>query len=184
MAHIHEQPLQYDHVVGLFIVKEQLNQSKILLHRHRRLGKWFHPGGHVELHEHPWQTASHELAEETGYSLQQLQVLQRGEPLIELQEVLHPTPLLYRSHRYGNTEPPHFHSEATFALLALEEPANSPAQGESQALQWFTREELLTIAPEEINGDVRRIALMVLENYAQWHRVPASSYALEQPQAL
>lgn len=40
--------------------------GRLLLHRHRRLGIWIQPGGHVEDGEAPAATAVRETAEETG----------------------------------------------------------------------------------------------------------------------
>lgn len=40
--------------------------GRLLLHRHRRLGRWLQPGGHVETGEEPAVAALRETAEETG----------------------------------------------------------------------------------------------------------------------
>ena len=48
--------------VAVFVVWE----GKILLHRHRKLGMWLPPGGHVEENELPDDAAVREVFEETG----------------------------------------------------------------------------------------------------------------------
>ncbi len=41
-------------------------QGKVLLHRHRKLGMWLPPGGHIEPGELPDEAAAREVLEETG----------------------------------------------------------------------------------------------------------------------
>lgn len=43
-----------------------VNDSKILLVKHKKLGAWLSPGGHVEEGELPYQAAEREFWEETG----------------------------------------------------------------------------------------------------------------------
>ena len=38
----------------------------VLLHKHKKLGRWFPPGGHVEAHELPDDAAVREVLEESG----------------------------------------------------------------------------------------------------------------------
>ncbi len=40
--------------------------GKVLLHRHRKLGMWLPPGGHIERDELPDEAAAREVLEETG----------------------------------------------------------------------------------------------------------------------
>ncbi len=48
--------------VAVFVVFE----GKVLLHRHRKLGTWLPPGGHIEKDELPDDAAVREVGEETG----------------------------------------------------------------------------------------------------------------------
>jgi len=48
--------------VAVFVVHE----GKVLLHRHRKLGMWLPPGGHIEDGELPDEAAVREVFEETG----------------------------------------------------------------------------------------------------------------------
>jgi 8-oxo-dGTP pyrophosphatase MutT (NUDIX family) len=48
--------------VAVFVVHE----GRVLLHRHRKLGMWLPPGGHVEDGELPDEAAVREVYEETG----------------------------------------------------------------------------------------------------------------------
>src|SRR5438105_15287259 len=48
--------------VAVFVVHE----GRVLLHYHRKLGKWLPPGGHIEDNEVPDDAALREVLEETG----------------------------------------------------------------------------------------------------------------------
>ncbi len=45
------------------------HESKVLLHRHEKLGKWLPPGGHLESNETPPEAARREVQEETGLEI-------------------------------------------------------------------------------------------------------------------
>ena len=48
--------------VAVFVV----HRGRVLLHYHRKLGKWLPPGGHIEADELPDDAARREVLEETG----------------------------------------------------------------------------------------------------------------------
>ena len=52
--------------VAVFVVREK----KVLLHRHRKLGMWLPPGGHIERDELPDEAAVREVLEETGVEVE------------------------------------------------------------------------------------------------------------------
>ena len=52
--------------VAVFVVWE----GKVLLHRHRKLGMWLPPGGHIERDELPDDAAVREVLEETGVEVE------------------------------------------------------------------------------------------------------------------
>ncbi len=51
-----------DLAVSVFVVW----RARVLLHKHRKLGLWLPPGGHVETDELPDDAATREVLEETG----------------------------------------------------------------------------------------------------------------------
>jgi 8-oxo-dGTP pyrophosphatase MutT (NUDIX family) len=67
MAHIHD---KIDFTVAIFVVED----GRVLLVQHRRLGKWLPLGGHIELDEDPETAALREAREESG-----LEVMLLGE---------------------------------------------------------------------------------------------------------
>lgn len=54
--------LTRDFTVAVFVV----HAGRVLLHRHRTLGRWLPPGGHIEPNEVPDEAARREVLEETG----------------------------------------------------------------------------------------------------------------------
>ncbi|HET8524527.1 MAG TPA: NUDIX domain-containing protein [Thermomicrobiales bacterium] len=59
-------PITRDFTVAVFVV----DQARVLLHWHRKLGRWLPPGGHIEPHELPDEAAVREVHEETGAVVQ------------------------------------------------------------------------------------------------------------------
>ena len=51
------------------------HSKKTLLLKHRKLGVWLPPGGHVNELEDPFEAALRELIEETGFSNEEVEVL-------------------------------------------------------------------------------------------------------------
>lgn len=45
------------------------HENKVLLHKHKKLGKWLPPGGHIEPNETPPEAARREVFEETGLEI-------------------------------------------------------------------------------------------------------------------
>jgi 8-oxo-dGTP pyrophosphatase MutT (NUDIX family) len=62
------------HVTASGIV---MGERGVLLLKHRRLGIWVQPGGHIDAGEAPWEAALREVREETG-----LEVAMRNQPLV------------------------------------------------------------------------------------------------------
>ena len=54
-----------DFTVAVFVV----DRGRVLLHEHRKLGKWLPPGGHIEPNELPDVAALREVAEEAGIAI-------------------------------------------------------------------------------------------------------------------
>lgn len=163
MPHIHTEPGQHDLTTSAFIVKLSDEQPpKILMHMHKKLGKYLQVGGHVELHENPWQALQHEIAEESGYQMQQLGLLQ---PEVRLKRLsnsqLHPQPVQINTHRFSD-DLDHYHIDLAYAFVTKEEPKGTVAENESSEIVFFSTNELKNLPKEKIFEDVRNTALFVL----------------------
>lgn len=58
--------LSRDFTVAVIVVHE----GRVLLHFHKKLGRWLPPGGHIESNELPDEAALREVQEETGVRAQ------------------------------------------------------------------------------------------------------------------
>ena len=95
-----------------------VSRRGVLLHRHRRLGIWVQPGGHVDAGETPEVAALRETLEETGLRARHLE-----SPCLFHVDV-HPGPR-------GHT-----HYDLRYLVLAPPDDP-SPPQGESPDVYWF-----------------------------------------------
>jgi 8-oxo-dGTP pyrophosphatase MutT (NUDIX family) len=103
------------HVTASAVV---VGPAGVMLHRHKRLGIWIQPGGHIEPGEDPAAGARREVREETGLDAAHYAL----EPHLVHVDV-HPAP---RGHR---------HLDLRYLLWAEGNPA--PPEGESQDVRWL-----------------------------------------------
>jgi len=104
------------HVTGSAFV---VSSRGVILHKHKKLGIWVQPGGHVDPGESPAEAAASEAFEETGLAVRHLD----DGPLLVHVDV-HPGPR-------GHT-----HHDLRYLLIAdAVEPAPPPE--ESQEVAWF-----------------------------------------------
>jgi 8-oxo-dGTP pyrophosphatase MutT (NUDIX family) len=106
------------HVTGSAIVVDE--RGRVLLHRHKRLGIWLQPGGHVDPGETAADAAVRETREETGVV------------------AAHPPsgPRLVHVDVHGGPCG-HVHLDLRYLLLADGDAAFTPGPGESPAVAWF-----------------------------------------------
>jgi 8-oxo-dGTP pyrophosphatase MutT (NUDIX family) len=110
------------HVTGSAVVLD--DGGRVLLHRHKRLGIWLQPGGHLEPGESPPQAAVRETREETGV----LASHPGGGPTL-VHVDLHEGPR------------GHVHLDLRYLLLASADEPLAPAAGESPEVAWCSAEE-------------------------------------------
>ena len=121
--------------------------GRVLLHRHKRLGRWLQMGGHVEDDEPLIAAALREAAEESG--LEDLEML----PGIVDVDV-HRIPA-------GKGEPEHRHFDVRFVARTQEPGAITMDRSESDTLAWFPLEEAVAAMNEEASRRVLdKIALL------------------------
>ena len=142
MPHIHTEPGQHDLTTTAFIIRTDGNEPRGLLHAHKKLGLLLPVGGHVELQENPWAAVIHEIEEESGYDISQLDVLQPEDRITAMTGTkVHPVPLFLQTHKF-KADSNHFHVDVGFCLVTEQTPRSLPADGESQQLLWMTQSEI------------------------------------------
>ncbi len=63
-------------------------QNRVLLHKHKKLGHWFPPGGHIDPHELPDDAAVREVLEESGVRVELIG--ERALPIEEPRQLVRP----------------------------------------------------------------------------------------------
>lgn len=124
------------HVTGSAIVTD--GDGEFVLHRHKRLGLWLQPGGHVDPGETPAEGARREALEETGIEAAHPD----GEPRLIHVDV-HPGPR------------GHLHLDLRYLLLASRDAVPAPAPGESPHVAWFSAERACEIGDGSVAAAVR-----------------------------
>jgi len=138
-----------DFTATTFVVHEQ----RTLLLRHRKLGMWLPPGGHIDPHELPDQAALREVREETGLDVA---LLAQGSSLGNVQVLPQPHCLLLEL-----ISPGHEHIDLIYFARVC---GGSLAHAEREALaaRWFTWDDLADL---EIAEDIRILGRRAIASY-------------------
>ena len=129
------------HVTGSAIVVTT-DRRRVLRHKHKRLGLWLQPGGHIEPDELPWDGARREAAEETGLPVE-LVVPDEGLPRL-LHVDVHPGPRK------------HTHLDLRYLVESPHVPP-APPVGESQDVQWFHWHQAIALTEPGLEGALRAL---------------------------
>jgi 8-oxo-dGTP pyrophosphatase MutT (NUDIX family) len=140
LARPFDQGADLTHVTGSAIV---VGARGVLLHRHKRLGLWLQPGGHLEPGEAPWNAALREAEEETG-----LKLCWPGRPRVGAVP-----PLAHVDVHEGGRG--HTHLDLRYEVCVAGEDEPRPPAGESQDVRWFTWSEAIDVADAGLAGYLR-----------------------------
>lgn len=125
--------------------------GRLLLHHHRRLGRWLQMGGHVEAGESTARAALREGAEESG--LRDLSLV--GEEIFDLD--VHGIPA-------AKGEPDHDHFDVRYLARTSSPHAISIDRAESNELAWVTLERAAELMPgPESHRVLRKIERLLRE---------------------
>ncbi len=152
MAHLHE---KIDFTASVYLVQD----NNVLLHKHKKLGIWLQPGGHIELDEDPTQAALREAKEETGFDVElvgiqspETQQFNRSRTLL--------LPMFLNRHNFDAT---HEHIDFSYFGRIV---GGTLVPEDGVEMRWFTRDE---IEKNEIHllEDTRSYALAALDYFAK-----------------
>ena len=162
MPHIHTEPGQHDHTASGFIVRLDHDEPRILLHVHKLLRKYLQFGGHIELDEDPWQAVKHEVQEESGYSMDQLKILQpKFYPKRQSKDVkYHPFPISHNTHAF-NSE--HWHTDVAYAFTTRQEAKHSVSEDESGIIKAFSKSDIMSMGQDEIFDNLKETCLFIFD---------------------
>lgn len=137
LAHPFDEHADPVHVTASAIVA---GPRGVVLHRHKRMGIWLQPGGHVDAGESPWDTAVREVREETGLRATHLGDVAR---LVHVDVHAAPRGHTHLDLRYlldgGGAEP-------------------KPPPDESQDVAWFAWDDAIAVADAGLVGALRQLA--------------------------
>src|SRR3989339_812492 len=147
MPHIHE---KIDFVADVFIVYK----DRVLIRKHDKYDKWLAVGGHIELDEDPNQAAIREVKEEVGLDINLYGNPPDLSPNLNYKELI--PPIYLNQHRVN---PTHEHITLTYFALAKTSNLNLSLTEKSEAIHWFTEEDLLKY---DLKEDIRFYAQQAL----------------------
>lgn len=124
------------HVTASAIVVD--HDGRVLLHRHKVLGVWMQPGGHLDPGETPGEAVLREVAEETGL-----------DATIESEVPFHVD--VHEGPRG------HVHLDIRWLLASDGTAPIRPEPGESSEVAWFELAEALEVADPGLIGALRRL---------------------------
>ncbi len=146
-----DEDAQPEHVTASAFVLSSLG---VVLHRHRLLGIWVQPGGHVEPGEPPCVAAVREVREETGLASSHL------EPPLLAHVNVHDGP---RSHRHFDCR----------WLLVAQRTELQLSEGESTDVSWFLPDAALERCEPALRGGLEKAFSLArglgLAEVASWH---------------
>ena len=140
LAHPFDEHADPVHVTGSAIV---VGPRGVVLLKHKRLGLWLQPGGHIDPGESPWDAARREAVEETG---------------LAVEFVESPPRLVHVDVHPGGRG--HTHLDLRY-LVAAGDADPSPPDGESQEIEWLAWPDAI----ERASDDRLKSALRTLQNH-------------------
>jgi 8-oxo-dGTP diphosphatase len=178
MPHIHTESGQHDQTATAYIIGDFDSVPKALVHMHRKLHILLPVGGHVELNENPWQAVVHEIGEESGYTLEELTILQPISRLKSMPDIIvHPYPVVLNTHQIAGLD--HYHTDTIYSFVAHSLPKHTMEEGESLDLRWLSHTELTALDPTLLYPSTLKIYDFIFDTVlTDWEEVPTSEFEL------
>lgn len=134
-----------------------IQNSKVLLHKHKKYNTWFPVGGHIEAHELPNEAAIREAKEESGF---QVELFDNSDDTnLTIVKRLPVPEQIYVENLGKPNENVDFIYAAGVASGSL-----NPGQNESREFRWFSKEDIYN--EETIKPHIKNTALSILKKYS------------------
>lgn len=146
----------------LTVVAWTLHNNKTLLVKHKKLGIWLAPGGHVEDNELPHQAAEREFEEETGVKVKALSALPF--PVGTTSEYL-PTPFTSNLHWINKPRGDSFceqHYTFNYFVRVTDDSGLHDHDEGVDGVGWFSRDEIKSL---ETTDDIKNEAYYVFDHF-------------------
>jgi len=127
--------------------------DKVLLIKHKKLGKWLYPGGHVEENETPREAAEREFLEETGLKVNVVgERFDTNDPSVSPE----PLPITISMETVNYPDVTHLHYDMIFLVNRI---GGSLLDG-----KWFSHEEIEQLDTYENVKQILKMAFMEVKN--------------------
>ena len=135
-----------------------INNGKVLLLHHKKLGVWLYPGGHIEKNETPDQTVIREVKEETGLDVEIV-----GGKDDNLADINTDVSVLYNPYvTLCELVGSHYHNDIVYLCkISGNNREIRHSEGESKDIKFFSIDELDSI---KLFPNFRRLLEKVLTN--------------------
>jgi len=126
-------------LTAMVLIITATTPRKALLLESRKHGFWMPPGGHVELHENPLETAIREVREETGLEVESYLP---SATRIDDERTEIPLPMRMLQVHLTHNGKEHYHVDCTYRVVLPEEVPVQHDERESSDIGWFTLDQL------------------------------------------
>lgn len=130
------------------------HESKVLLHKHPKLGKWLPPGGHLEPNETPPEAAKREVREETGLEIEFIEQENLKIDAYSCKSFERPFLCLLENVPAYKDKEAHEHMDFIYLATPVE------LKEDLKGFQWYTYEELQHL---ELFPDVAEVLRLLLK---------------------
>ncbi|MDE1860553.1 MAG: NUDIX domain-containing protein [Candidatus Micrarchaeota archaeon] len=117
-----------------------MRDDRIAVIKHKKLGVWIYPGGHLEENEVPTDTAVREALEEIGCNTEIIDTVPgKAIKIGDVTKLPQPLAMLYEHVRYKDE--PHMHFDMIYLAKAKGKPV-SIAESESKEIRWVAEADV------------------------------------------